>query len=113
MAKNTLVTDLADRRDAPSPVELLPSALADCVLTGIERVIPLIHSQIDGAEVRQKAIRREVPPEQAPIRSEIIADSCETDQRLDLPHRKVLKHGTIQNTLSGAVPREGSLRRGA
>ena len=38
-------------------------------------------------------------------------DSAETDQRLDLLHRNILKYGTISHTLSGAVPLEGTLTR--
>ena len=45
------------------------------------------------------------------IRYEIIVNSAETDQRLDLLHRNILKYGTISNTLSSAVPLEGTLRR--
>lgn len=43
----------------------------------------------------------------------VLVDSLETDQRLDLLHRNILKYGTISNTLAPAVPLEGSLRRKA
>ena len=55
-AEVTLDTDLAGRRDAMNPVELLLSALAACMLKGIERVTPMLHFQIDGAEVRLEAV---------------------------------------------------------
>lgn len=45
------------------------------------------------------------------IRYEILVDSAETEQRLDLLHRNVLKYSTISNALSAAVRLEGSLRR--
>jgi uncharacterized OsmC-like protein len=45
------------------------------------------------------------------IRYEIVMGSDEPDARLDLMHRNILKYGTISNTLAGAVPLEGSLRR--
>jgi hypothetical protein len=38
-------------------------------------------------------------------------DSAETEARLDLLHRNILKYGTISNTLVGTVPLEGSIRR--
>ena len=41
----------------------------------------------------------------------IEVDSDETDQRLDLLHRNVLKYGTISNTLAAAVELEGRLVR--
>ena len=110
-AEITLDTDLAGRRDAMNPVELLLAALAACMLKGIERVTPMLHFQIDGAAVTLEAVRQDAPPKLTLIRYEIIVDSPETDQRLDLLHRNILKYGTISNTLSGAVPLEGSLCR--
>ena len=58
-AEVTLDTDLAGRRDAMNPVELLLSALAACMLKGIARVTPMLHFQIDGAEVRLEARTRQ------------------------------------------------------
>lgn len=110
-AEVTLDTDLAGRRDAMNPVELLLAALAACMLKGIERVTPMLHFQIDGAEVRLEAVRQDAPPKLTLIRYEIVVGSAETEQRLDLLHRNILKYGTISNTLSTAVPFEGTLRR--
>jgi uncharacterized OsmC-like protein len=114
MAKETAVpldTDLAGRRDAMNPVELLLSALAACMLKGIERVAPMLHFQLQGAEVRLEAVRQDAPPKLTLIRYEILLDSAESDQRLDLMHRNILKYGTISNTLAAAVPLNGTLRR--
>lgn len=110
-AEITLDTDLAGRRDAMNPVELLLSALAACMLKGIERVTPMLKFKIDGAEVLLEAIRQDAPPKLTLIRYEILVDSTESDQRLDLLHRNILKYGTISNTLSAAAPLEGKLRR--
>jgi uncharacterized OsmC-like protein len=110
-AEITLDTDLGGRRDAMNPVELLLAALAACMLKGIERVMPMLKFQLDGAAVRLEAVRHDAPPKLTLIRYEIIVESSETDQRLDLLHRNVLKYGTISNTLSAAVPLEGTLRR--
>lgn len=107
----TLDTDPAGRRDAMNPVELLLSALAACMLKGIERMIPMLHFRLEGAEVMLEAIRQDAPPKLILIRYEIVVASDETDQRLDLLHRNVLKYGTISNTLGAAVPIEGTLRR--
>jgi uncharacterized OsmC-like protein len=114
MAKDatvTLDTDMVGRRDAMNPVELLLSALAACMLKGIERVAPMLHFRLDGAEVALEAIRQDTPPKLTLIRYRIVVDSAETDQRLDLLHRNILKYGTISNTLAGAVPLEGTLTR--
>jgi len=110
-AEVVLDTDLAGRQDAMNPVELLLAALAACMLKGIERVVPLLQFRIDGAEVRLEAVRQDAPPKLVLIRYEVVVDSPESDSRLDLLHRNVLKYGTISNTLAAAVPLEGSLRR--
>lgn len=112
-AQVTLDTDMGGRRDAMNPVELLLSALAACMLKGIERVTPLLSFQIDGAEVLLEAIRQDAPPKLILIRYQIVVDSAESDQRLDLLHRNILKYGTISNTLSGAIPLDGTLTRRA
>jgi uncharacterized OsmC-like protein len=110
-AEVVLDTDLAGRQDAMNPVELLLSALAACMLKGIERVTPMLKFRIDGAEVSLEAVRQDAPPKLTLIRYEIVVDSDESDQRLDLLRRNNLKYGTISNTLGGAVPLEGPLRR--
>jgi uncharacterized OsmC-like protein len=110
-AEVALDTDLAGRQDAMNPVELLLSALAACMLKGIERVTPVLKFRIDGAEVSLEAVRQDAPPKLTLIRYEIVVDSDESDQRLDLLHRNILKYGTISNTLGGSVPLEGTLRR--
>ncbi len=107
-AEIILDTDMAGRRDAMNPVELLLSALAACMLKGIERVTPLLAFQIDGAEVQLEGIRQDAPPKLTLIRYRVIVDSVETDARLDLLHRNILKYGTISNTLSAV---EGTLTR--
>ena len=113
-AEVMLDTDLAGRQDAMNPVELLLSALSACMLKGIERVTPLLSFRLAGAEVRLEADRQDSPPKLLRIRYVIEVDSDETDQRLDLLHRNVLKYGTISNTLAAAVELEGRLvRKGA
>lgn len=104
-------TDPAGRQDAFNPVELLLTALAACMIKGVERIKPMLHFQVEGVEVRLEAFRQDVPPKLIKIQYEIVVDSAETDARLDLLHRNILKYGTISNTLTAAVPLEGSLRR--
>jgi uncharacterized OsmC-like protein len=112
-AEVVLDTDIAGRLDAMNPVELLLSALAACMLKGIERVTPMLAFQIEGAEVQLEGIRQDAPPKLTQIRYQIIVDSAETDARLDLLHRNILKYGTISNTLSAAVQLDGTLTRKA
>lgn len=110
-AKVVLGTDMAGRQDAFNPVELLLAALAACMIKGVERVTPLLSFQIDGVEVRLEAVRQDAPPKITRIDYEIVVQSGESDARLDLLHRNILKYGTISNTLATAVVLEGALRR--
>jgi uncharacterized OsmC-like protein len=106
-----LDTDLVGREDAFNPVELLLSALAACMLKGIERMIPLLSFQLDGAWVQLTATRQDAPPKLVSISYEITIDSHETDARLELLHRNILKYGTISNSLGSAVSIAGTLQR--
>ena len=101
-AEVRLDTDLAGRRDAMNPVELLLAALAACLLKGIERVTPMLQLRIDAIEVSLEAIRQDVPPKLVEIRYEIVVDSAETDQRLDLLHRNLLKYAN-KDALEGQI----------
>ena len=110
-AEITLGTDLAGRNDAMNPVELLLSALAACMLKGVERITPMLEFRLNGVEIALEGIRQDAPPKLTLIRYQVIVDSDENDQRLDLLHRNILKYGTISNMLSAAVPLEGTLIR--
>jgi uncharacterized OsmC-like protein len=110
-AEVALGTDLAGRPGAMNPVELLLSALAACMIKGVERVTPTLKFQFDGVDLRLEADRQDAPPKLTAIRYEIVVTTAESDQRLDLLLRNILKYGTISNTLAGAVPMTGTIRR--
>ncbi|WP_137109627.1 OsmC family protein [Rhodobacter sp. SY28-1] len=110
-AEVSLATDLEGRKDALNPVELLLSALAACMIKGAERVLPTLKFQLNGMRVALQADRQDAPPKLTAIRYEITVDTPESDARLDLLHRNILKYGTISNTLSAAVPLTGTIRR--
>ena len=110
-AEVRLGTDMARRKDALNPVELLLAALAACMIKGAERVLPTLKFQLDGMSVSLQADRQDAPPKLTQIRYEITVDTPESDARLDLLHRNILKYGTISNTLSAAVPLTGTIRR--
>jgi uncharacterized OsmC-like protein len=111
-AEVVLGTDLEGRPGAMNPVELLLSALAACMIKGVERVSPMLDFAFDGVEVRLEAERQDAPPKLVAITYEIIVKTDERGPRLDLLHRNILKYGTISNTLAGAVPVTGIIRRG-
>ena len=56
-AKITLDTDLAGRRDAFNPAELLLAALSACMIKSIERVTPLLKFELLGVQVRVHGVR--------------------------------------------------------
>lgn len=104
-------TDLAGRADAFNPAELLLTALAACIIKGIERVTPILHFQLNGVEVNVTGIRQDIPPKMESITYEIIVDTLEDDHRLTLLHDNVKKYGTVFNTIVVGTSLSGVLRR--
>ncbi|ODN69177.1 OsmC family protein [Methylobrevis pamukkalensis] len=107
----TLDTDVAGRPDAFNPAELLLAAVAACMIKGIERVAPMLHFDLRGVEVLLHGIRQDSPPRMVSIDYELIVDTDESDQRLELLHTNVRKYGTISNTVAAATTLEGAIRR--
>ena len=107
----TLDTDLAGRRDAFNPAELLLAALSACMIKGIERVTPILKFDLRGVEVHVHGVRQAVPPRMESITDEIIADTDEPDRRLDLLHDNVRKYGTVFNTVAPGTNLSRVLRR--
>jgi uncharacterized OsmC-like protein len=110
-AQITLDTDLAGRRDAFNPAELLLAALAACIIKGIERVTPLLNFQLRGLAVHVHGVRQDVPPKMESITYEIVVDTDEDDRRLALLHDNVKKYGTVFNTVTHGTALSGVLRR--
>ncbi len=112
-AEIVLDTDVAGRADAFNPAELFLAAIAACMIKGIERVTPILRFQLRGVEIRLHGERQDAPPKMVSIDYEVIVDTDETDQRLDLLHTNVRKYGTISNTVAEATKLEGVIRRKA
>ncbi len=110
-ASVTLDTDLAGRRDAFNPAELLLGALAACMLKSIERVAPMLHFAFRGATVHIHGVRQDSPPKFESIRYEIEVDTDEPEPRLDLLHANVRKYGTVFNTVAPGTDLQGTLTR--
>lgn len=107
----TIDTDLAGRRDALNPAELLLTALAACMLKGIERVTPMMKFTLRGVRVAIHGVRQDVPPRMESITYEILVDTDESDHRLELLHTNVRKFGTVFNTVAPGTQLTGVLRR--
>ncbi len=106
-----LDTDLAGNADAFNPAELLLTALAACMIKGIERVRPILEFQVRGVEVHVHGVRQDVPPKIEEISYDILVDSSESDARLALLHENVKKYGTVFNTVLPGTSINGVLRR--
>ena len=112
-ARLILDTGMAGRPDAFNPAELLLASLAACMIKGAERVAPMIKFDLRGLEVSLHGQRQDSPPKMVSITYELIVDTDETDQRLDLLHKNVRKYGTISNTIAEATNLQGTIRRKA
>lgn len=107
----TLDTDLGGRPDAFNPAELFLAAIAACMIKGIERVTPMLHFDLQGVEVKLHAVRQDSPPKIISVDYDLIVDTDETDQRLELLHKNVQKYGTIYNTAAAATAVTGRISR--
>ena len=110
-ASIVLDTDLAGRRDAFNPAELLLAALGACMLKGIERVTPVLKFKLRGVSIRLHAVRQDVPPGLESIDYEIHVDTDEPDRRLELLHENVKRYGTVFNTVAPGARLSGRLSR--
>jgi uncharacterized OsmC-like protein len=110
-ASITLDTDIAGRGDAFNPAELLLASIAACMIKGAERVAPMIKFDLRGMEVRLHGIRQDAPPKIIRIDYEIIVDTPDSDQRIDLLHKNIRKYGTVSNTIAAATELNGVIRR--
>ncbi|MGZ8376053.1 MAG: OsmC family protein [Gemmatirosa sp.] len=106
-----LDTALAGSTSAFNPAELLLAAVAACMLKGIERMVPMLHFDVRGAEVRVRGVRQDRPPKLVAISYELTVDTSESDARLELLHQNLRKFGTIYNTVAAGVALEGVIRR--
>jgi uncharacterized OsmC-like protein len=106
-----LDTDTDGRLDAFNPAELLLAAIAACMVKGVNRAMPMIGFNLRGVDVSLYGVRQDSPPKMASISYELIVDTDESDQRLDLLHRNVRRYGTVSNTIAAATKLEGVIRR--
>ena len=112
-ASIVLDTDMAGRVDAFNPAELLLAAVGTCMLKSMQRIIPMIKFEMQGAEIRLHGVRQDIPPKIEEITYEITVDTEESDQRLQLLHKNIRKYGTISNTIAEATRLTGTIERRA
>ena len=88
-------------------------SLAACMIKGIERATPMLNFDLRGVEVRLHGVRQDAPPMMVSVDYELIIDTDESDQRLELLHKNVRKYGTISNTVAQSSRLEGFIKRKA
>ena len=112
-AEIVLDTDVNGRPDAFNPAELFLASIAACMIKGIERATPMLNFDLRGVEVRLHGVRQDAPPMMVSVDYELIIDTDESDQRLELLHKNVRKYGTISNTVAQSSRLEGFIKRNA
>lgn len=110
-AEIRLDTDMAGNADAFNPAELLLAAITACMIKGIERVTPILKFSLRGVTVSIQGVRQDVPPRLESITYEIVVDTDESDQRLELLHDNVKKFGTVFNTVAPGTDLTGVMQR--
>ena len=112
-AEIVLDTDVNGRPDAFNQAELFLASIAACMIKGIERATPMLNFDLRGVEVRLHGVRQDAPPMMVSVDYELIIDTDESDQRLELLHKNVRKYGTISNTVAQSSRLEGFIKRKA
>ena len=112
-AEIVLDTDVNGRPDAFNPAELFLASIAACMIKSIERATPMLNFDLRGVEVRLHGVRQDAPPMMVSVDYELIIDTDESDQRLELLHKNVRKYGTISNTVAQSSRLEGFIKRKA
>lgn len=110
-AEITLDTKMAGRTDAFNPAELLLASVGACMLKSLQRFIPILHFEINGAQVKLHGLRQDSPPRMTEITYELIIETSETDHRLELLHKNIRKYGTVSNTIAKACLLSGCIKR--
>ncbi|MCB1029507.1 MAG: OsmC family protein [Microthrixaceae bacterium] len=95
--------------ELPGPADLLTAAFAACVLKNVERMGDLLPFGWESASIEVTSHRQDHPPKMTRIsyRLEVVTD--EPDQRVELLHRNISRHGTIYNTLADACDVAGEV----
>lgn len=106
-----LDTSVDGRVDAANPVELLLASLSACMLKGIERHSTVMPFAYRGATISLTARRPASAARVTEIEYVLTVDTTESDSKLELLHKNLLKFGTIYNTLKEGTTITGRIER--
>ncbi|MEY4039342.1 MAG: hypothetical protein RLZZ52_210 [Actinomycetota bacterium] len=106
-----LDTSVDGRADAANPVELLLASLSACMLKGIERHSPAMPFAYSAATISLTARRPALEARVTEIYYVLTVATAESDSKLELLHKNLLKFGTIYNTLKEGTTITGRIER--
>jgi uncharacterized OsmC-like protein len=95
----------------PGPADYLLTALAACLLKGLERARAMMPFEYTSAEVTVTGRRQDTPPRFVELEYDVRLVTTESEHRVQLLHRNLRQFGTITNTLAAACEVRGSVRR--
>lgn len=110
--KQSIVTfDSSPRQgdQLPGPADLLTAAFAACIIKNLERMGEMLPFAYQSATLHVHAERQDRPPKITRITYDLTVVTDEPDQRVDLLHRNIRRHGTIFNTLAAACDVTGTI----
>jgi uncharacterized OsmC-like protein len=93
----------------PGPADLLTMAFAACVLKNVERFSKMLPFRYQEASINVVAERQEAPPKMIRVTYSLRLVTDEPQQRVDLLHLNIRKHGTIYNTLAATCDVSGKV----
>ena len=91
------------------PADLLLAAFAACTLKNVERLSGLQRFAYRGASIEVTGVREDRPPRMTRVTYRLSVETDEPEQRVDLLHRNIMKHGTVYNTLAAACEVSGEI----
>ena len=93
----------------PGPADLLTAAFAACVLKNVERFSHTLPFSYQRASIQVDAERQDAPPRIIAVRYVLRVVTDEPQQRIELLHRNIRRHGTIFNTLASVCDVTGDI----
>ena len=93
----------------PGPADLLTAAFAACVLKNVERFSHSLPFGYERASIQVEAERQDAPPRMIAVRYVLRIVTDEPQQRVELLHHNIRRHGTIFNTLAAVCEVTGDI----
>ena len=93
----------------PGPADLLTAAFAACVLKNVERFSHTLPFGYERASILVDAERQDAPPRMIAVRYVLRVVTDEPQQRVELLHLNIRRHGTIFNTLAAVCEVTGDI----